>query len=72
MILERDVEVATFNNHLAEFCQPKRGSVLERTGQARAYRYRFHDPLLVPFIFMDALNTGMITDENLALLGAEF
>jgi hypothetical protein len=45
---------------------------LERTGQARAYRYRFHDPLLVPFVFMDALNTGMITDENLALLGAEF
>jgi Cdc6-like AAA superfamily ATPase len=72
LILGRYVEVATFNNHLAEFCQPKRGSVLERTGQSRAYRYRFHDPLLVPFVFMDALNTGMITDENLALLGAEF
>jgi Cdc6-like AAA superfamily ATPase len=71
-ILDRSVEIATFNNHLAEFCQPKRGSVLERTGQSRAYRYRFHDPLLVPYIFMDALNAGMITDETLALLGAEF
>jgi hypothetical protein len=64
-ILARQVEIATFNNHLAEFCEDKRGSVLERTGQARAYLYRFHDPLLVPFVFMDAVATNLITDGQL-------
>jgi hypothetical protein len=72
-ILGREVEIATFNSHLAEFCQEKRGSVLERIGQARAYRFRFHDPLLVPFVFMDALTHGLIDGEQLSsLLGAEF
>jgi Cdc6-like AAA superfamily ATPase len=72
-ILDRPAEIATFNNHLSEFCQEKRGCVLERVGQPRAYRYRFRDPLLVPFIFMDALASDLMTDERLAdLLGGEF
>ena len=72
-ILGRTIEIATFNSHLAEFCQPKRGKVLERVGQARAYRYRFQDPLLVPFVFMDALTHRLIDDEQLStLLGSNF
>jgi len=46
VILNRVVQIATFSNHLAEFSQAKRGAVLERIGQARAYRFRFRDPLL--------------------------
>ena len=65
MVLGRPVEIATFNSHLTEFCQDKRGNVLERTGQPRAYRYRFHDPLLVPFVLMDALAGGLLTNEEL-------
>jgi Cdc6-like AAA superfamily ATPase len=70
-ILEReDVQIATFTNHLGEFCQPKRGEVLEREGQPRAYRFRFRDPLLVPYIFMDAVATGLVSDNALtSLLG---
>lgn len=72
-ILGRDVQIATFNGHLTEFSDEKRGSLLERVGQARAYRYRFRDPLLVPFVFMDAVAQGIVTDEQLAdLLGGEF
>jgi hypothetical protein len=72
-ILGRSVQIATFTHHLTEFCQTKRGNVLEKTGEARAYRYRFHDPLLVPFVFMDALADRLITDENLSsILGASF
>lgn len=59
-ILGRPVTIATFSNHLAEFCRAKRGSVLERDGQPWGYRYRFYDPLLVPFVFMDGLE-GKIT-----------
>jgi len=40
--------------------------VLDRAGQARAYRYRFRDPRLVPSIFMDAVAAGLLFDEQLA------
>lgn len=72
-ILGRDVQIATFSTHLSEFCQAKRGEVLEKIGQERAFRFRFHDPLLVPFVFMDAVAHGLLTDKELAaMLGSTF
>ena len=65
-ILNRKVEIANFNAHLSEFCQPKRGPVLERDGQPRAYRFRFHDPMVVPFVFMDAVTKGTVSEAKLA------
>jgi Cdc6-like AAA superfamily ATPase len=72
-ILGKDVEIAAFNNHLSEFSQKKRGEVLERIGQPRAYRFRFSDPLLVPFVFMDAVRSGLVSNDQLSeMLGDEF
>ena len=72
-ILDGDVQIATFKTRVSEFCQAKRGEVLERTGQERAYRFRFHNPLLVPFVFLDAVAHGLVTDEELAaMLGSTF
>ena len=72
-ILGKDVENATFSNHLSEFSQKKRDEVLERIGQPRAYRFRFADPLLVPFVFMDAVRTELVSTEQLSeMLGDEF
>ncbi|MDR3410862.1 MAG: ATP-binding protein [Formivibrio sp.] len=65
-ILKKDVEFATFSNHLSEFCQEKRGAILERDGQPRSYRFRFRDPLLVPFTFMDATATDLLNEKQLA------
>jgi hypothetical protein len=65
LILNRDVEIATFNAHLSEFCQDKRGPVLERDGQPRAYRFRFNDPMVVPFVFMDAVTKGVVSQDQL-------
>jgi hypothetical protein len=67
-ILDKKTVIATFSNHLSEFCQPKRGSVLERIGQARAYRFRFHDPMVVPFVFMDAVSSGIVQEEKLSAM----
>ena len=64
-ILGRDVEIANFNAHLSEFCQEKRGPVLEREGQPRAYRFRFYDPMVVPFVFMDAVTKGIVSQDKL-------
>lgn len=68
MILARGVEIATFNTHLNAFCQKERGAVLERDGQPRAFRFRFNDPMLVPFVFMDAVAKGVVSQERMAAL----
>lgn len=53
-ILGRDkVVVATFQRHINEFCEEGRASVLERMGSARSYKYRFANPLLPPYVFMN-------------------
>jgi Cdc6-like AAA superfamily ATPase len=62
----KTVPMTTFNRHLKAFCDPQRGSALERTGQSKAYRYRFRDPLLVPFVFMEAVATGTMVDDELS------
>ena len=67
-ILDRYVEIATFNSHLNAFCQSERGNVLERDGMPRAYRFRFHDPMVVPFVFMDAVSIGIIDENQMASL----
>ena len=64
-ILKRDVTIATFTNHLGEFSQDKRGKVLEKDGQPWGFRYRFHDPLLVPFAFMNAVEGGLLSGDTL-------
>jgi Cdc6-like AAA superfamily ATPase len=72
-ILDKELQIATFSNHLSEFCKEKRGEILERIGQERAYRFRFRDPMLVPFVFMDAIANGLVSSEKLSkLLGARF
>ena len=67
-ILKRKPSIATFNNHLSEFCSDRRGEILERTGHARAYRFRFCDPLLIPYVFMDSVSTEMIERKDLISL----
>jgi hypothetical protein len=70
-ILNRpNVTIATFQKHVNEFCESGRGGVLERHGLPRAYKYRFHDPLLPPYIFMTALAKGDISVDQLRNLTA--
>jgi hypothetical protein len=65
-ILDRpNVSIATFQKHINEFCEEGRGPVLERHGQPRAYKYRFMDPLLPPYIFMTAMRNGLISTNQL-------
>ena len=72
-ILTRQVPIAAFSHHLSEFCSLKRAEILERTGQPRSYRFRFRDPLLVPYVLMDAMNTELVSRTQLAdMLGSEF
>jgi Cdc6-like AAA superfamily ATPase len=69
VILGRDnVVVATFQKHINEFCEEARGPVLERHGMPRGFKFRFTDPLLPPYVFMNALKEGQIDSASLKSL----
>jgi hypothetical protein len=65
---DRRVEIATFNKHLADFCDGKRGPILQRTGQERAFRYRFRNPLMPPYVILKGLASERVTIEQLEKL----
>lgn len=61
-IMGRTYDIPAFSRHLSEFMSESRGSVLQRKGEPRKYRYRFRDPLMQPFAIMAALSQGLIPD----------
>ncbi len=63
-ILHRQVDIPNYAQHLRDFCEPKRGRVLQRTGEKRRYRFRFQSPLMQPFVVMQGFATGKIDDDD--------
>lgn len=48
----RNYDIAAFQQHLQAFLTHERAAVLQRVGQARAYKYRFRNPLLQPYVVL--------------------
>ncbi len=59
-ITKKRYEIPTYAQHLNEFCMPKRGPILQKTGTSRLYRYRFVNPLMQPFVIMKGLQANRI------------
>lgn len=68
LITGRDETIAGFNGHLAQFLEQARGSVLERRGAQRQYRYRFSVPLMPPYVIMRSVRDGIIPADALTTL----
>jgi Cdc6-like AAA superfamily ATPase len=60
-IMERRYEIPNFAQHLKDFCDKKRGPILEQRGSTRRFRYRFCDPLMQPYITLLGLRDGTVT-----------
>jgi energy-coupling factor transporter ATP-binding protein EcfA2 len=60
-ILRRNVEIANFQDMLRDFAE-KRGNILERTGEARSYRFRFASPAMQPYVIMRGIRDGIIDE----------
>jgi Cdc6-like AAA superfamily ATPase len=56
---------SAFNRHLNQFCEESRGSILEKKGVERHYRFRFVNAMMPPYILMEGLRTGMVKLEQL-------
>ena len=67
-VLKRSVEIATFQNHLNDFSNEKRRNIIERKGSERAYRFRFKDPVMQPFVLMQGIKQGFMTQEARSIL----
>jgi Cdc6-like AAA superfamily ATPase len=64
-ITKRDYEIPSFAQHLNEFSDPKRGTILVKSGTPRLYRYRFRNPLMQPYVIMQGLKAERIAPEML-------
>ena len=62
-ILRRDkeIEIAVFQQHLAKFITPERANVLVQRGRQRAFRYRFDDPMMQPYVILKGIEQGLVS-----------
>lgn len=57
----KDYKIPSFAQHLNEFCDVKRGPILQKIGSRRLYRYRFINPLMQPFVLMQGIHSTRIS-----------
>lgn len=62
-ITGKQYDIPSFSQHLNEFCEEKRGPILQRLGTTRRFRFRFINPLMQPFVIMQGFSTGLV-DKN--------
>jgi Cdc6-like AAA superfamily ATPase len=69
-ILGKRVDIANFQNHLGAFSSAERGGILQRFGKERAYKYRFADPKMQPYVIMQGIASGDVGNDALQILSA--
>jgi Cdc6-like AAA superfamily ATPase len=62
VIAGRRIDIPAFSNHLSQFLEPARGSVLQREGSQRRYFYRFSDPIFQPYVILKGVSDNRISD----------
>ena len=67
-IMGRPFDILAFAQHLYTFCERSRGPVLQRTGVTGSYRFRFKNPLMLPYVIMNGLKSGLITEAQVNTL----
>jgi Cdc6-like AAA superfamily ATPase len=60
-IVGKAVDIANFQETLRDFAE-KRGQILERIGESRAYRFRFTRPAMQPYVLMRAIQAGLVDE----------
>jgi Cdc6-like AAA superfamily ATPase len=61
-ILKRQVRIDAFQQHLLKFMERDRGAVLVRRGKERAYKFRFRDPMMQPYVIMRGIDDNLIPE----------
>jgi Cdc6-like AAA superfamily ATPase len=69
-ILSKDVTIANFQNHLKKFISEERGRILVRKGKERAYKFRFRDPMMQPYVIMKGVEAKLVEAKALDVLSS--
>jgi Cdc6-like AAA superfamily ATPase len=64
-VMGTDRKTADFYRHLQAFTSEERDLPLVTRGEGRAAKYRFHNPLLQPYVILQGLMAGQITRADL-------
>jgi Cdc6-like AAA superfamily ATPase len=70
VIMQKQCETSSFSQHLNGLCEERRGPALQRIGNPRAYKYKFRNAILRPYVIMKALQGGLISEERMTQLAA--
>ncbi|WP_314712969.1 hypothetical protein [Sphingobium yanoikuyae] len=62
-IVDKQIDIANFQEHLKQFLTEKRGEILERIGEERAYRFRFRHPAMQPYVIMRGIRESIVDDK---------
>lgn len=65
-LLGKKYEVPGIAKNISELCSEARGSVLEKRGRPKNYKYRFKNSMLQPYIIMDGLKNGLLPPSSLS------
>ncbi len=69
-IMGKQVTIANFQNHLKKFISSERARILVRRGKDRAYKFRFRDPMMQPFVIMKGVESGLVEAKALDVLSS--
>jgi energy-coupling factor transporter ATP-binding protein EcfA2 len=59
---EKPVKIDAFQQHLKKFITEERANVLVRRGHERAFRFRFREPMMQPFVIMRGIEQRLVDD----------
>lgn len=65
VLLGRPIKIANFFPHIEAFCAPDRGCILEKKGVPKAYKYRFKEAKMQPYVIMKGVSEGLIKHDLL-------
>jgi Cdc6-like AAA superfamily ATPase len=59
-IVGRPMGIDNFQQHLQKFISVERGEILTRRGKERAYKFRFRDPMMQPYVIMRGIEDKLV------------
>ena len=65
-IVGKTESVSAFNKRLKQFTDDDRAEVLRVSGRPRSQRFRFRDPMLQPFVVLEAIRRNLIRFDDVA------
>ncbi len=68
VIMGKPCDTVVFSQHLNALCENIRGPALQRVGVPRAYRYKFRNAILRPYVIMQSLETKLISEASMTQL----